>query len=118
LKPRGGRPELKVAIGLAVPAIEGWYLVGKNHQVGEAAWIAGLASGRPPFTKPRLKQLVYGRERPSLELETECAVREARRIIRDMRAIESAFPAGFGLMAEEIRSWIAAPGTPGPAARA
>src|SRR5439155_21545317 len=31
LKPRTGRPELKVAIGLAVPAIEAWYLVGKDH---------------------------------------------------------------------------------------
>src|SRR5439155_12785080 len=27
LKPRASRPELKVAIGLAVPAIEAWYLV-------------------------------------------------------------------------------------------
>jgi len=107
LKPRQGRPELKVALGLAVPAIEGWYLVGKEHQVGEAAWIVGLAAGRTPFTKAQLKKLVYGTDRPSLELETECAVREARRIISDMKAIESAFPDGFGLMAREMRSWRA-----------
>ena len=107
LKPRQGRPELKVAIGVAVPAIEAWYLVGKNHQAGEAAWIAGLAAGQLPFTRSQLKQLVYGTERPPLELETECAVREVRRIIRDVKAIEIAFPVGFGPMAQEIRLWKA-----------
>lgn len=81
--------------------------MGKNHQVGEAAWRVALADGRPPFTRPQLKEFVYGTDRPSLEHETECAVSEARRIIRDAKAIETAFPAGFGLMANEIRSWIA-----------
>lgn len=105
LKPRQGRPELKVAIGVPVPAIDAWYLVGKNHQVGEAAWVTGLASGRPPFTRPQLKVLVYGTNRPSLELATERAVTEARRIISDLKAVESAFPTGFGSMAQEMRSW-------------
>jgi hypothetical protein len=77
LKPRKGMPPLKVAIGLTVPAIEAWYLVGKNHLVGEAAWRVG-------------------------------AVREARRIIiAGVQAIETSFPAGFGPMAVEIRSWRA-----------
>src|SRR5438445_8788821 len=56
LKPRQGRPALKVAIGLAVPAIEAWYLVGKSPQVGEAAWITGCAANERPFTRPQLKQ--------------------------------------------------------------
>src|SRR5713226_3530772 len=47
LKARQGRPGLKVAIGLAVPAIEALYLVGKEHQVGEAAWKVGLATRQP-----------------------------------------------------------------------
>jgi hypothetical protein len=110
---RQGRPELKVAIGLAVPAIEAWYLVGKDHQVGEAAWRAGLTANRRLVTR-QLKKLVYGTDRPSLEHETKCAEAEARRIIRDMKIIETAFPAGFGLMAQEIRSWTAQ--QPGPAA--
>jgi hypothetical protein len=105
LKGRPGKGDLKAAIGLAVPAIEAWYLAGKNHEVGEAAWIAGLKAGRRPFTRPHLKRLVYGTDRPSLELETECAIREARRIIADMKLIESAFPIGFGMMAKETRSW-------------
>lgn len=107
LKPRQGRPELKVAIGLTVPSIEAWYLVGKEHQIGEAAWKVGLAEGRLPFTRPQLKKMVYGTDRPSLELETECAVKEARRIIENITAIEQHFPIGFGLMAKEIRSWSA-----------
>lgn len=105
LRVRPSRCELKVAIGVAVPAIEAWYLVGKEHQVGEAAWRAGLASKQLPFTRPKLKEMVYGTTRPSLERERECATREARRIINDINAIETAFPIGFGLMASEIRSW-------------
>lgn len=108
LKPRQGRAPLKVAIGLPVPAIEAWYLVGKDRQVGEAAWKVGLASGRRVFARPQLKILVYGTERPSLERETECAVQEARRIISNLNAIETAFPTGFSLMAQEIRSWTTA----------
>ena len=104
MKKRDGRPELKVAIGLAVPAIEAWYLVGKEHEVGEAAWRVGLNNGRPPFIRKKLKEMVYGTDRPSVELATQRALEEARRIIADVRVLENAFPAGFGLMAGEIRS--------------
>ena len=70
-----------------------------------SAWKAGLTSGTLPFTARKLKELVYRTDRPSLEHETQCAVSEARRIIQNIAAIESAFPVGFGLMAKEIRSW-------------
>jgi hypothetical protein len=101
LKPRVGRPELKVAIGLAVPTVEAWYLVGKNHAVGEAAWKVS-----PHLDSKQLKKMVYGTDRPSLELETDLAVKDARRVIeKHLKDIESSFPIGFGLMAQEIRSW-------------
>jgi hypothetical protein len=106
LKPRAGRPALKVAIGVPVPTIEAWYLVGKDPQVGEAAWKIGVAAGKRVFASRELKQLVYGTDRPSIEHETERAVAEARRIIGNMTAIETAFPVGFGMMAQEIRSWL------------
>ncbi len=106
LKPRQGRQALKVAIGLAVPTIEAWYLVGRHHEVGEAAWRASLPTTQRPFTRSALKKLVYGTDRPSLELETTCAVSEARRIMGDIKRLEDAFPAGFGLMAQAIRSWM------------
>jgi hypothetical protein len=107
LKPRQGQPPLKVAIGLAVPAIEAWYLCGKHHQVGEASWLMRLSFNQPSFNRRQLKTLAYGTDRPSLEQETECAIREARRIIGNLKTIEDAFPIGFGLMAKEIRSWTA-----------
>jgi hypothetical protein len=102
LKPIHGRHTLKIAIGLAVPAIEAWYLVGKNHEVGEAAWKV-----KPPFTTAKLKEQVYGTVRPSFEHQRDCAVNEARRAIANLGAIETAFPMGFRPMAQEIRSWIA-----------
>jgi hypothetical protein len=117
LKPRPSGAPLKVAIGLAVPAIEAWYLVGKEHQVGEAAWRVGLTEGRVPFTRRQLKQIVYGTDHPSVERETQCALTEARRIIGNVNAIELAFPAGFGLMANEIRSWLTKPNTVNPTVR-
>lgn len=104
-----GRPDLKVAIGLAVPSIEAWYLCGKNPGVGEAAWRAGVESGRQPFTRPQLKKLVYGTDRPGLELETERACEEAKRICNDLSRIEAAFPIGFAYMAAEIRTWMRQP---------
>ena len=104
LTARKGRPGLKAAIGLAVPAIEAWYLVGRNAKSVKRPG-AGLAANRPPFTRQQLKRLVYNTDRPSLEHETNLAEIEARRIIRDITAIEKAFPIGFGLMANEIRSW-------------
>ena len=107
LKVRHGLPSLKVAIGVTVPTIEAWYLVGKHPGVGEAAWKVGLAAGCRVFASPQLKKLVYGTDRPSLELETKCEVAEARRIIANVTDIEMAFPVGFGLMAKEIRSWAA-----------
>jgi hypothetical protein len=108
LKPRAGLPELKIAIGLAVPAIEAWYLVGREHQIGEAAWKVAVSDRKLPFTRSDLKVKVYGTNRPSLELETECAVREATRIVNGNRLpeLQAFFPDGFGSMAEEIRKWI------------
>jgi hypothetical protein len=98
---------LKVAVGLALPAIEAWYLVGVDHEVGEAAFRVGLSAAKTHLTtqhyRRQLKK-VYGTERPSIELETEVAVLETRRICQNIGAIEACFPDGFGPMAREIRS--------------
>ncbi|MCI0659354.1 MAG: hypothetical protein L0170_20055 [Acidobacteria bacterium] len=109
VKTRQGRLALKIAIGLAVPSIEAWYLVGKEHQVGEAVWRVGLKANHFPFTRPQLKELVYGTDRPSLDRMIEYVLTEKRRIIGNLSAIETAFPDGFGLMAQAIRSWTSPP---------
>lgn len=94
-------------MGLAVPAIEAWYLAGLDPHVTETAWIVGMQSRRPPFTKAKLKQDVYGTDRPSLALETECAVKQARRLAEpgNLELLEKNFPGGFGALAGDVRSW-------------
>lgn len=105
LRPVQGHPQIKVAVGIAVPAVEAWYRCGRDPHVTEAVWIAGLSSGRFPYTTSRLKEDVYGTSRPSLELETRCATEEARRLVQDLPLLEQCFPTGFGALAREVRNW-------------
>jgi hypothetical protein len=105
LRPMAGRAPIRFAVGLAVPAIEGWLRCGLDPRVSEASWRDGLASGRLPFDKRALKRDVYGTDRPGLALETERAVREAKRVASDLPALRLVFPAGFGALEEGLLSW-------------
>lgn len=105
LSPVPERARIQVAVGLAVPAMEGWYLCGIDNRVTERAWIKGLTEGKLPFDKRALKRDVYGTERPSLELETKCAVEQAQRLTTQLSLLEQAFPAGFGSLARDLRRW-------------
>lgn len=105
LRPVSGRPPIKTAAGLAVPGIEAWYRCGLDPHVTEAAWIQALQSRTYPYTKNSLKRDVYGTDRPSLDLETQRAVEEARRLVRNLPVIEGLFPNGFGVLARGVRSW-------------
>ena len=103
---RPGRPPLQVAIGVAAPAIEAWYLCGRDQRASEVSWIREMREGARPRDRVNgMKQTVYGTDRPSLELETEHAVQEAHRIARDTSLLERAFPVGFGLLARAIHAW-------------
>lgn len=104
LPPARGRERILRAIGVAVPAIEAWYLCGRDESVMEARWRDGQVKGRPPYTRPELKQRVYGTERPTLPHETQCALLEARRLARDPRRLENDHP-GFAALARDLRSW-------------
>jgi len=48
LPPAAGRGRLLRGVGVAVPAVEAWYLCGRDENVTEAAWVAGQAEGRLP----------------------------------------------------------------------
>jgi hypothetical protein len=100
-----GRERVLRAVGLAVPAIEAWYLCGRDTSVTEAAWVNGQAAGRPPYTRRELKWRVYGTERPPLPLEIRRAVQEVTRHQGDLRRLENDFPQGFGSLARDLRSW-------------
>jgi hypothetical protein len=102
-----GRTGLRVAVGLAIPSIEAWYLCGSDHQVNEAAWNMALESGHFRYDNQRLKQSVYGTVHPSLEAARQMAVDKSRRLVEGdgLHRLEELFPIGFGSLAEEVRRW-------------
>ena len=105
LRPVQGRSQIKIAVGIAVPAVEAWYRCGLDPHVTEAAWVERLSSGHSPYTTRSLKEDVYGTSRPSLELETQRATEEAQRLTQDLQLLEQCFPTGFGALARDVRSW-------------
>jgi hypothetical protein len=111
LPPARGREGVLRVIGVAVPAIEAWYLCGRDPGVSEAAWLDGQQGGRLPYSRAELKLRVYGTDRPSLPHEIDCALREVARHRADPRRLEHDFP-GFALLAADLR------GAARPAARA
>ncbi len=104
LPPARGRERVFRGVGVAVPAMEAWYLCGLENSVTESRWIAGQEELRTPYTRRELKQRIYGTERPNLYHETEIALREARRHARDTRRLEYDFP-GFASLAVDLRTW-------------
>ena len=103
LPPARGRDRVLRGVGIAVPAVEAWYLCGLEDSVTEAAWIAGQAA-QTPYTRRDLKRRAYGTERPTLHHETEIALREARRHAHDLRRLENDFP-GFAALSIDLRAW-------------
>jgi len=105
LKPVSGRVPLKIAVGVAAPAIEAWWLCKTNQQICEATWEKGLADGRDPYSKQELKRQLYGSDYRSLELMTRKMTEAAHVVAGDLQSLERAFPSGFGSLAVELRSW-------------
>lgn len=103
LPPVRGRAGPLRGVGIAVPAIEAWYLCGRDPSVSEAAWVAGQETGRLPYTRAELKLRVYGTDRPSLPHEIERALAEVERHRRDPRRLENDFPNSFGPLARDLR---------------
>ena len=99
-----GRRPLKLALGVAVPAIEAWYCCGVDGRVTEAAWVTGLDSGHLPYTKNELKKAVYGTDRPSSTLQEERARQEAERLIAQglLRRLQLDFPNTFGALGRDL----------------
>jgi hypothetical protein len=105
LGPVSGRVPLKIAIGVAAPAIEAWWLCKTDPQITEAAWEKGLDEKRDPYSKLELKRRLYGREYNSLDWMTQKMVEAARNLENDLALLERNFPNGFGALAKELRGW-------------
>ena len=103
LAPRPHAAPLRTAIGIAVPAVEAWYLFGKHPHPSEAAWTTRTT----PYTRHTLKESAYGTSRPTLVLETQVAVNEAQRLTGQLDLLDQHFPVGFGALAQDIRGWDA-----------
>jgi hypothetical protein len=103
LPPAHGRDRVLRGVGVAVPAIEAWYLCGRDASVKEEFWIAGQESGRQPYSRAELKLRVYGTDRPSLPHEIRCALQEVARHRHDCRRLEHDFP-GFASLARDLRA--------------
>ena len=105
VRPRQHQAPLKIALGLAVPAIEAWLLCGVDPHVSEAAWYNGMREGRMPYTKGGLKEQLYGTSHPSLPIETTAMETAARRLTSNFSTIENSFPSGFGNLQRNLGSW-------------
>ena len=88
-----------------MPAIEAWYLCGKDPKVSEHAWEQGLAARKLPYDTKELKRLVYGTDGPSLPEETSRATEEAHRLALHLDLLERKFPIGFGNLRQDVQSW-------------
>jgi hypothetical protein len=105
--PRPNGQPLHTAVGLAVPAIEAWYLcIGvPNLHPSEAAWINGTRTPPPPYDKRKLKREAYGSDRAGIALMVQQAQEHTRRLAGDLSTLKRNFPGGFGSLANEIRAW-------------
>jgi hypothetical protein len=95
LTPIAGRPTIHVVIGAATPAIEAWYLCGKNPNPSEQTWAGGGARG---YDRQSLKRTAYGSDRASLARMTEVATMEATRLATNLGLLRAHFPRGFGAL--------------------
>ena len=105
LGPRPGRPPLKIALGLAAPALEAWLLCGVDPQVTETAWINGFNQAQIPYTRESLRQKLYGASEPTAEVETEVMKAAATRLVQNFPLFEKLFPHGFGTLQRNLRNW-------------
>jgi hypothetical protein len=97
--------KLKIAIGVPVPAIEAWFVCGKNGYASENTWIRKMSREPMRYDRRSLKEEVYGAGRPSKEHLDRMAKDSANRLISILDELEELFPQGFGTFASEIRSW-------------
>lgn len=105
LKPIPYKTPLKLAFGLAVPAIEGWLLCGQDKHITEAAWARGLTDREFPFTKMGLKQKLHGAQFSGRGARREPILHAATRIAGQLDLLERLFPGGFSALANDVRGW-------------
>ena len=105
LSPVSGRVPLRIAIGVAAPAIEAWLLCKQFSEISEANWEKGIAQKRDPYSKLELKKRLYGVDYASLELMTEKMVQAAHSLKTELPLLKQQFQIGFGGLAQQLIEW-------------
>ncbi len=100
------RQPLRVAIGVAAPALEAWLRFSTDRTCTERAWaVRQQDRASAPQEIRRLKEQLYGTSRVTDKHIREQGLPLAERLVQDLNALERAFPNGFGSFAAELRSW-------------
>ena len=98
LPARSGQPQLKVAVGIATPAIEAWLLSGLDANCTEA-WF------REEQARRNLKIRKYGSLEASAGIKLQRTLENAQRIAGDLDGLEGRFQFGFGQLRKDLAQW-------------
>ena len=102
---RTDRASLKIAVGVAYPCIEAWWLASRHPGLTESAWEKRTEPTNLPIRKQELKRLLYGTEYPSTKLSTEKMREAAAHAAANIDQLSPRFPFGFSGMVAELRAW-------------
>ena len=106
LPARSGQPQLKVAVGIATPAIEAWLLSGLDANCTEAWFREEQARGRlSRQTRRNLKIRKYGSLEASAGIKLQRTLENAQRIAGDLDGLEGRFQFGFGQLRKDLAQW-------------
>lgn len=106
LRERSGQPRLKIAVGMATPAIEAWLLSGLEPNRTEAWFRQEQSLGRlSGQTRRDLKINKYGSLEASADIKMQRTLENAHRIAGDLDGLERRFQFGFGHLRSDLTQW-------------
>lgn len=93
------------AVGLAAVAFEALLRAGLPDAEDEGHYLALAPHERSSTQRRALKSLKYGTTDTSSRKAADRAVANARRLAADLSILRKAFPIGFGVLEDDLRSW-------------
>jgi len=105
--PRAGAP-LRVAVGIAVPAIEAWYQCGVDIHCTEARFGRETPANLQNLRRA-LKRECYGAIQVPQRVMLDKAKEHGDRLRGSVVVLEQHFPSGFGALARSLRAWTESP---------
>ena len=106
LPARAGQPPLKIAVGMATPAIEAWLLSGIDRHCTETRFRDDHSNGRlTRQTRLDLKKQKYGSLQAGRDIRMQCTLENANRIAGDLEGLERRFQFRFGHLRNDLAQW-------------